>query len=71
MRAREATTVAHRAFRRRTPYIVTLATVASGCSARPSGGGFDRGAKAAKKLRMEGEDYVMQDGDMVKFRFNV
>jgi GTP-binding protein YchF len=28
-------------------------------------------AKAAGKVRMEGKDYVMQDGDVVDFRFNV
>ncbi len=28
-------------------------------------------AKAAGKVRMEGKDYVMQDGDVVEFRFNV
>jgi GTP-binding protein YchF len=28
-------------------------------------------AKAAGHLRMEGKDYVMQDGDVVEFRFNV
>lgn len=28
-------------------------------------------AKAAGKVRMEGKDYVMQDGDIVEFRFNV
>ncbi len=28
-------------------------------------------AKGAGKVRMEGEDYVMQDGDVVEFRFNV
>lgn len=29
------------------------------------------GAKAAGKVRMEGKDYVMADGDVVEFRFNV
>ena len=29
------------------------------------------GAKAAGKLRLEGKDYVMADGDVVEFRFNV
>lgn len=33
------------------------------------GGG--QGAKAAGRLRMEGKDYVMHDGDVVHFRFNV
>ena len=28
-------------------------------------------AKAKGKVRMEGKDYVMQDGDVVEFRFNV
>jgi len=28
-------------------------------------------AKAAGKVRMEGKDYVMQDGDVVEWRFNV
>ena len=28
-------------------------------------------AKAGGKVRMEGKDYVMQDGDVVEFRFNV
>ena len=28
-------------------------------------------ARAAGKVRIEGRDYVMQDGDVVEFRFNV
>lgn len=28
-------------------------------------------AKAAGKVRIEGKEYVMQDGDVVEFRFNV
>ena len=28
-------------------------------------------AKADGKVRMEGKDYVMADGDVVEFRFNV
>ena len=28
-------------------------------------------AKEAGKLRMEGKDYIMQDGDVVEFKFNV
>ena len=28
-------------------------------------------ARAAGRLRMEGKDYVMADGDVVHFRFNV
>ncbi len=27
--------------------------------------------KARGKVRMEGKDYIMQDGDVVEFRFNV
>jgi len=33
--------------------------------------GGEAGAKAAGKLRIEGRDYVMQDGDVMHFRFNV
>ena len=33
--------------------------------------GSEAAAKAAGKLRLEGKDYVMQDGDVVEFRFNV
>jgi hypothetical protein len=28
-------------------------------------------ARAAGKVRMEGKDYVMAEGDVVDFRFNV
>jgi ribosome-binding ATPase YchF (GTP1/OBG family) len=28
-------------------------------------------AKAAGKVRIEGKEYIMQDGDVVEFRFNV
>ena len=28
-------------------------------------------ARANGKVRQEGKDYVMQDGDIVEFRFNV
>ncbi len=28
-------------------------------------------AKAAGKVRLEGKDYVMRDGDIVEFKFNV
>ena len=31
----------------------------------------EQGAKAAGKLRLEGKEYVVQDGDVVEFRFNV
>jgi ribosome-binding ATPase YchF (GTP1/OBG family) len=33
--------------------------------------GGEAGAKEAGKLRQEGRDYVIQDGDVVHFRFNV
>lgn len=33
--------------------------------------GSESAAKAAGKMRLEGKDYVMQDGDVVEFRFNV
>ena len=33
--------------------------------------GGEKGAKEAGRLRMEGRDYIMQDGDVVHFRFNV
>ena len=33
--------------------------------------GGEQGCKAAGKLRMEGKDYVVQDGDVMHFRFNV
>lgn len=32
--------------------------------------GSESAVKAAGKLRLEGKDYVMQDGDVVEFRFN-
>jgi GTP-binding protein YchF len=35
------------------------------------GAGSMAAAKAAGKVRMEGKDYVMSDGDVVEFRFNV
>jgi ribosome-binding ATPase YchF (GTP1/OBG family) len=28
-------------------------------------------AREAGKLRIEGKDYVVQDGDVIEFRFNV
>ena len=31
----------------------------------------EQGAKEAGKLRLEGKDYVVQDGDVMHFRFNV
>ena len=33
--------------------------------------GSEAAARAAGKLRLEGKDYVMADGDVVEFRFNV
>jgi len=33
--------------------------------------GGEAGAKEAGKLRLEGKDYVVQDGDVMHFRFNV
>lgn len=33
--------------------------------------GGELGAKEAGKFRLEGKDYIMQDGDVVHFRFNV
>ena len=33
--------------------------------------GSEAAAKAAGKMRLEGKDYVMRDGDVVEFRFNV
>jgi len=35
------------------------------------GAGSMASAKAAGKVRMEGKEYVMADGDVVEFRFNV
>lgn len=31
----------------------------------------EKGAKEAGKARLEGKEYVMKDGDVVNFRFNV
>jgi ribosome-binding ATPase YchF (GTP1/OBG family) len=31
----------------------------------------EQGAKEAGKLRVEGKDYVVRDGDVMHFRFNV
>jgi ribosome-binding ATPase YchF (GTP1/OBG family) len=31
----------------------------------------EAGAKEAGKMRLEGKDYVVQDGDVMHFRFNV
>ncbi len=35
------------------------------------GNGGEQGAKEAGKLRVEGKDYIVKDGDVVHFRFNV
>lgn len=34
-------------------------------------GGGEQGAKEAGKLRQEGKDYIVQDGDVMHFKFNV
>jgi len=34
-------------------------------------GGSQAGAKAAGKLRLEGKEYIVKDGDIINFRFNV
>jgi ribosome-binding ATPase YchF (GTP1/OBG family) len=34
-------------------------------------GGAYAGAKAVGKLRLEGKEYVVRDGDIIDFRFNV
>ena len=34
-------------------------------------GGGEQGAKEAGRLRLEGRDYVVRDGDVIHFRFNV
>jgi len=33
--------------------------------------GTEKALKAAGKIRLEGKDYIVQDGDIIKFRFNV
>jgi hypothetical protein len=33
--------------------------------------GGEQGAKEAGRLRVEGKDYVVRDGDVMHFRFNV
>ena len=33
--------------------------------------GGEQGAKDAGRMRLEGADYVVQDGDVMHFRFNV
>ena len=34
-------------------------------------GGSYAGVKAAGKLRLEGKEYIVQDGEIINFRFNV
>ena len=49
-------------------------TVRIGAKAPEAAGvtlGGEAGCREAGRLRMEGKDYVMQDGDVVHFRFNV
>ena len=31
----------------------------------------EQGAKEAGKMRLEGKEYIVQDGDVMHFRFNV
>ena len=33
--------------------------------------GSTAGVKAAGRLRLEGKEYIVQDGDIITFRFNV
>jgi ribosome-binding ATPase YchF (GTP1/OBG family) len=33
--------------------------------------GSEAKAREAGKLRLEGKEYIVQDGDVVEFRFNV
>jgi ribosome-binding ATPase YchF (GTP1/OBG family) len=33
--------------------------------------GSEKSVKAAGKIRLEGKDYIVQDGDIINFRFNV
>jgi len=33
--------------------------------------GSEKALKAAGKIRLEGKDYIVQDGDIINFRFNV
>jgi len=33
--------------------------------------GDEKSLKAAGKIRLEGKDYIVQDGDIINFRFNV
>src|SRR5215210_7939684 len=57
------------------PKEVRAWTVVAGATAPQAAGvihtDFERGAKEAGKLRLEGKDYVVRDGDVIHFRFNV
>jgi ribosome-binding ATPase YchF (GTP1/OBG family) len=33
--------------------------------------GDEKAVKAAGKMRLEGKEYVVKDGDIINFRFNV
>ncbi|MHC4387297.1 MAG: DUF933 domain-containing protein, partial [Planctomycetota bacterium] len=33
--------------------------------------GDEKALKAAGKIRLEGKEYAVQDGDVIRFRFNV
>ena len=33
--------------------------------------GDEKAVRAAGKMRLEGKDYTVQDGDIITFRFNV
>ncbi len=33
--------------------------------------GSEKSLKAAGKVRLEGKEYIVQDGDVINFRFNV
>jgi ribosome-binding ATPase YchF (GTP1/OBG family) len=33
--------------------------------------GSEKALKAAGKIRLEGKEYIVQDGDVIRFRFNV
>jgi len=33
--------------------------------------GSEKALKAAGKIRLEGKDYIVQDGDIINFRFNI
>ena len=49
----------------------TAAAAVGATTTLASAAGSMAAAKSAGKVRMEGKDYVMKDGDVVEFRFNV